>query len=221
MGKRGLLIILIALLLAFQQGEASAVDVSIDTQFPTFILEDHINLTGTSTNTTGTIIESVEVSVDGGPWQTTSGDPYDWYLNVSLHDGDYDIEVRATDSTGASALKRVPVKVDLYPPTGDILIEDGRYAHNSTAIKIDVAANDTHGPIEMQMSRTPDFSQSTWWPHYPCRTYGLIDEPEGNVTIYLRLRDAAGRISETYNDTIVIDTTPPEGTLLINEGRDQ
>lgn len=218
MGKRGLLIILIALLLAFQQGEASAVDVSIDTQFPTFILEDHINLTGTSTNTTGTIIESVEVSVDGGPWQTTSGDPYDWYLNVSLHDGDYDIEVRATDSTGASALKRVPVKVDLYPPTGDILIEDGRYAHNSTAIKIDVAANDTHGPIEMQMSRTPDFSQSTWWPHYPCRTYGLIDEPEGNVTIYLRLRDAAGRISETYNDTIVIDTTPPEGTLLINEG---
>jgi hypothetical protein len=163
-------------------------------------------------------ITSVEISIDGGAWFDADGNLTQWYSNLSLVDGDYLVHVRATDSRGINATVGRPLKVDLYPPTGSILIEDGRYAHNSTWVKIDVAANDTHGPIEMQMSRTPDFSQATWWPHYASNTYGLLDEPEGNVTIYLRLRDAAGRISETYNDSIIIDTTPPEGFMLINEG---
>jgi hypothetical protein len=163
-------------------------------------------------------ITVVEISVDGGPWQDADGNITEWYSNLSLVDGDYMVIVRATDTRGINITVGGPFFVDLYPPTGNITIEDGRYAHNSTWVKIDVEANDTHEPIEMQMARTPDFSQATWWPHYPSNTYGLLDEPEGNVTIYLRLRDAAGRISETYNDTIVIDTTPPEGTLLINDG---
>jgi hypothetical protein len=163
-------------------------------------------------------IMRTEVQVDGGAWESVDGDINDWYKNVSLPDGDYDITVRATDAKDATYLLVIPVKVDLYPPTGGILIEDGRYAHNSTNVKIDVAANDTHGPIQMQLSRQPDFAGATWMDHIPSATYGLLGDPEGNVTIYLRLRDAAGRISETYNDTIVIDTTPPEGTLLINDG---
>jgi hypothetical protein len=165
-----------------------------------------------------TEITSVEIQVDGSPWEPANGDLRNWWLNLSLHDGDYDVRVRVNDSVDGQVVRTIPVKVDLFAPTGSILIEDGKYAHNATWVKIDVAANDTHEPIEMQMSRTPDFSQATWWPHYPSNTYGLLDEPEGNVTIYLRLRDAAGRISETYNDTIVIDTTPPEGMLLINDG---
>lgn len=163
-------------------------------------------------------VNHVEVSVDDGPWQEATWNATGWNATVGLRDGDYDIVVRVTDTRGTSVTETIPVQVDLYPPTGSILIEDGRYAHNSTWVKIDVAANDTHGPIEMQMSRTPDFTNAQWWPHYASETYGLLDEPEGNVTIYLRLRDAAGRISETYNDSIVIDTTPPEGTLIINGG---
>ncbi len=163
-------------------------------------------------------ITLVETSVDGAAWKEANWSQSNWRANVSLHDGDYDVEVRVTDTRGSTATRVVPVKVDLFPPTGGILIEDGRYATNSTSIKIDVAANDTHHPIQMQLARNPDFIGAQWWPHYPSETYGLLDEPEGNVTIYLRLRDAAGRISETYNDSIVIDTTPPEGRLLINDG---
>jgi predicted GH43/DUF377 family glycosyl hydrolase len=164
-------------------------------------------------------IASVELNVDGGGWQsTTVPGNGTWNATVTLHDGDYDIIVKATDTLGGDATRTIPVKVDLYPPTGNITIEDGKYAHNSTWIKIDVEADDTHHPIQMQLSRRPDFTGVTWMDHIPSATYGLLGDPEGPVTIYVRLRDDAGRISETYNDTIVIDTSPPEGTLLINEG---
>ncbi|MCK5252954.1 MAG: hypothetical protein KAQ96_08385, partial [Thermoplasmata archaeon] len=163
-------------------------------------------------------ITSVDISVDGDPWEPVMGTFGNWWLDLSLHDGDYYIRVRVIDSAGDQVVRTIPIKVDLYPPTGGILIEDGRYAHNSTRVKIDVAANDTHGPIEMQLSRQPDFAGAAWIDHIPSATYQLLGSPEGEVTIYMRLRDDAGRISETYNDTIVIDTTPPDGWLLINDG---
>lgn len=165
-----------------------------------------------------TMVVSVDISVDNGPWQPVNGSFDDWYLDVSLKDGDYDIVVRSNNTYNQTHLETLPVQVDLYPPTGSILIEDGAFATNSTNVKIDVAANDTHTPIEMQLSRNENFTGATWWPHIASATYGLLDEPEGFVTVYMRLRDAAGRTSVTYNDTILIDTTPPEGTLLINGG---
>ena len=163
-------------------------------------------------------IVDLMVRVDGGPWTVVNGTFDDWYLNVSLKDGDYDIEVRVRDTFDNVYYDVLPVKVDLYPPTGNITLEDGRYAHNSYQVKIDVMANDTHPPFQMQLSRQPDFAGASWIDHIPSATYQLLGTPEGPVTIYMRLRDAAGRVSETYNDTIVIDTTPPEGTLLIDGG---
>ena len=163
-------------------------------------------------------ITSVDISVDGSPWESVMGDFGNWWLDLSLHDGDYHIWVRVNDSAGDQVVRTIPVKVDLFPPTGIITIEDGRFAHNSSWIKIDIAANDTHHPIQMQLSRQPDFSGATWIDHIPSATYQVLGNPEGPVIVYMRLRDDAGRISETYNDTIVIDTTPPDGWLLINEG---
>jgi len=163
-------------------------------------------------------ITSVDISIDGAKWEPTRGTFGNWWLDLSLHDGDYDIRVRVNDSVGGQFVRTIPVKVDLYPPTGEVLIEDGRYAHNSSWIKIDIEANDTHHPIQMQLSRQPDFAGATWIDHISTGTYQVLGSPEGPVTVYMRLRDDAGRISETYNDTIVIDTTPPVGWLLINDG---
>ena len=163
-------------------------------------------------------VETVEVNVDGAGWQAVDAGLADWWANVSLHDGDYDILVRATDLTGNQVTTTVPVKVDLYPPTGSILLEEGRWAVGSTAVLIDVTAQDTHPPIDMQLSRNPDFDGATWGPLRSGERWQLLGDPEGNVTIYVRFRDDAGRVSETYNDTIVIDTTPPTGVLRINNG---
>ena len=163
-------------------------------------------------------VTEVEVSIDGGAYQAVKGTLPDWWANVSLHDGDYDISLRVTDSTGSRVTIVEPVKVDLYPPTGSILIEQGEWAVGSTTVNIALTASDTHGPFEMQLSRQPDFPGAQWTDLITSADWQMLGDPEGNVTIYVRFRDDAGRISETYNDTIVIDTTPPTGILRINNG---
>ena len=163
-------------------------------------------------------VERIEAFVDGGDPISVDHDATRWSTNLSLDDGDHSIIIKLTDSFGDTDDVMVEAKVDLYPPTGNITIEDGWYAHNSSWVKMDMAANDTHHPIQMQLSHQPDFAGVTWEDHVSSTTYQIPGDPEGPVTVYMRLRDAAGRISEIYNDTIVIDTTPPEGTLLINEG---
>jgi hypothetical protein len=163
-------------------------------------------------------VTSVETIADGGTPAPCDFNATDWAANLSLDDGDHTVVVRVTDALGNTDEVQFDAKVDLYPPTGNITLEEGRWAHNSTALLIEVDANDTHPPFEMQLSRQPDFAGATWGPWLARETWQLLGSPQGNITIYMRLRDDAGRVSDTYNDSIVIDTTPPEGTLLINGG---
>ena len=54
-------------------------------------------------------ITAVEYSVDGGPWQEATWNQTDWSANVSLHDGDYDVLVRVTDTRGSTVTATMPV----------------------------------------------------------------------------------------------------------------
>jgi hypothetical protein len=38
------------------------------------------------------------------------------------------------------------------------------------------------------------------------------------MTVYAKFKDGAGNWSTAYTDTIVLDTTPPTGTIAINGG---
>jgi hypothetical protein len=162
-------------------------------------------------------VETIEVSVDGGPWQDATIDEWEWYLNASLHDGDYIIEVKVTDSLGDSITRTIPVKVDLYDPVLDLVLEGGRYATISSTISYTLAGEDTHGPLEQMISFRPDFMGAQWEMHAPVGAleYGGSD---GIVEVYAKLKDDAGRISITQVDTIILDTTPPIGSLLIEGG---
>ncbi|MCK5415394.1 MAG: hypothetical protein KAJ35_08430 [Thermoplasmata archaeon] len=160
----------------------------------------------------------VEAFVDGGASIDCDYNATGWSANLSMDDGEHSVTVRVTDTFGEVDEVTFDIKVDLYPPTGNITIEEGRWAHNSTNVFIEVEANDTHPPLEMQLSRQPDFSGATWGPWIAQETWQMIGSPQGSVTIYMRLRDDAGRVSVTYSDSIVIDTTAPEGSLLINGG---
>jgi len=41
---------------------------------------------------------------------------------------------------------------------------------------------------------------------------------DGTKTVYVQYKDNAGSWSVSINDTIILDTTPPAGTILINNG---
>jgi hypothetical protein len=159
----------------------------------------------------------VVVRVDDGQWRGTDGPHTNWTVNVQLQDGDHNVTVRAIDAVGSLIEKTFKVKVDLHPPTGNITLEEGRWATNSTLIGYALSANDTHGVPYSMASLDPTFSGINWSDFLPSGTvdYGGLD---GNVTVYARFKDGAGRVSEIVRDSIIVDTTPPEGTLVINDG---
>jgi hypothetical protein len=46
----------------------------------------------------------------------------------------------------------------------------------------------------------------------------MLESGDGTKTVYSQIRDSEGMVSSTYLDTIVLDTTPPIGTIIINGG---
>jgi hypothetical protein len=166
-------------------------------------------------------LDRVEVSVDGGLWQpvnVTFLEWYaEWYVNLTLRDGDYNVTVRAVDNVGTVRSEEIPVRVDLYPPTGSVILENGSWATNSAKLGFRIEGNDTHNLSLQRIGFTSDLKGTTWTEFSP---NGSLDYtgPDGNVTVFASLTDEAGRESAIFNDTIIVDTTPPVGQMEIDGG---
>lgn len=163
-------------------------------------------------------VQDVKVRVGSlGNWLPTNGTPLSWWVNVSLPDGDYVLSICATDTTGQRFLKNMNIRVDLYPPSGNIVIEGGLVATNSTTLDYALSAADTHGVAEMMVSTDPLFSGARWVDYDTSGTLQWTG-PDGVVPIYVKFKDTIGRESAAFNDTIIVDTSPPVGSLSINDG---
>jgi predicted GH43/DUF377 family glycosyl hydrolase len=163
------------------------------------------------------MIADVKVKVGGGPWQEAEVDYHTWFANLTLPDGDHVVTVNATDSFGHSIQRTLPVRVDLYPPEGLIVLEGGNLTTRSRFINYSLEANDTHGVPLCMVSLLPDFSDATWQPFHSNGTweYGGLD---GGVTIFARFKDGAGRVSDRVLASIWVDTAPPRAWMVINGG---
>jgi hypothetical protein len=154
------------------------------------------------------LLLKVETRVEEGSWHVANVTDSNWYSNQSLQDGDYKIVVRATDSYGEE-YETIPVKVDLFPPNGSITLEDGKDIVSSTTLSYALAGEDTHSVPFQMISFRSDFLGAVWETYDPLGELEY-DGPDGNVSVYVRLQDGAGRISEVISDSIIVDTTPPE-----------
>lgn len=89
------------------------------------------------------------------------------------------------------------------------------YAASSGALDLVVAAlDDNSGPAAMQIGDTGDFSNTLWEPYSALMTYSPMGG-DGIKNVFVRLRDAAGNVSEVTSATIMIDTMSPVGGLTI------
>lgn len=108
---------------------------------------------------------------------------------------------------------------DTIPPGGTITINGGGQYATSTAATLALSADDNSGAVtSMQVS----LDGSTWsaWEAYATGRSVNLNTPAGDGTkrVYVRFRDIAGNVSESYSDDIVLDTTAPAGSVVINGG---
>jgi len=163
------------------------------------------------------LVKEVAVSVGFGNWVPVNGTPAMWTINLNLTDGDFDLYICATDAVGKQAQRIIPIRVDLYRPTGNITLEGGASATNSTTLRYATAATDTHGISSMMVSTDPGFASAVWVPFAATGSIPWTDV-DGTATVYVKYRDGAGRESLPFSDTITVDTTAPSGIVSIAGG---
>jgi len=105
---------------------------------------------------------------------------------------------------------------DATPPNGSFLINNGNNFTTDENILLEISAD--KDAKEMQVSNSPDFSNSDWVvveSNYPW----TLDGADGEKLVGIRFKDEAGNISAVEVDKIILDRTPPEkGKILINKG---
>lgn len=168
-------------------------------------------------------IARVEYRADGGPWQPAiPGDgAFDsanetFHIEAPLYDGTHHLEFRTTNTVGnSSPLSSVTVDVSGVGPQPAYRMRAPELS-NTRMIALDLEAPaDTQA---VQISADPLFASVAWQPYASPLSYEFVDADDGRQQIYARFRDAAGYTSQTYSQTIILDTQPPTGQVVLQRG---
>ncbi|MED3796633.1 S-layer homology domain-containing protein [Lysinibacillus capsici] len=130
----------------------------------------------------------------------------------------YKITIRVTDEAGNTLDKEFTIQITKnYAPSGSIIVNGGQISTSSINVTLNLTATDLEGEaIEMRFSND-GITWSSWESKISTKSWTL-SHGEGSKTVYMQLRDTAGNISNTFSDTIVLDTTPPVITGVTNNG---
>ncbi|MCT6924174.1 S-layer homology domain-containing protein [Metasolibacillus sp.] len=137
-------------------------------------------------------------------------------------DGNKTIYMQLKDNRGGiSTVYSTSVYLDRSAPTGTVQINEGALWTDSTTVRLNLTASDSgSGLREMRFSNNPldPLSWGAWQTFNSSASWNIANQ-EGQNTVYVQFRDAAGNISsETISDTIGLDKTNPSGTIRIAEG---
>lgn len=125
-------------------------------------------------------------------------DRYRW--NLPAAEGRYDLAVRFYDRAGNISTISHTLELDLPPELAATLI-----GNDGEQIELALATQWADGPLEIQISERASFAGAEWQRFRPRQRWQWRDEPR---TLYLRLRDANGRIGPT-------ERVLPQGRILL------
>ncbi len=125
--------------------------------------------------------------------------------------------ITQTPSTGASVAPgtAVDLTVSKGPQpviTGSILINKGAYSTNSANVTLTL----TWSSNAVRMRFSDNGSTWTAWESLKATRAYTLPAGDGYKTVRVQFIDIANNRSVTYNDYILVDTTLPTGTILIN-----
>ena len=112
---------------------------------------------------------------------------------------------------------------DGVPPVGTVTVADGAAFTGTAEVSVAVPASDPgSGTSLVRLSNTADttdgvLTDGTSFSYTSPLTWALA-AGDGTKTVHAQWRDAAGNWSTVQQDTIVLDTTGPTGTVVIADG---
>ena len=114
---------------------------------------------------------------------------------------------------------RSSFKFDSEPPTANyIQINYGDEYTNSTKVTLTLDAADIGSGV-YQMSLSDDYLFWSNWVDFKSTISYDLPLDDGEKTVHLKVIDLAGNMAKAKNDTIILDTTPPNNLeIKINNG---
>lgn len=112
------------------------------------------------------------------------------------------------------------IAVDTLAPTGSITINFGDTYTNTQSVTLSLSVNDTFddvSEIQMWISNHSDFSTGSYEGFVSSKNWTLLSG-DGTKSVYIKYKDTSKNVSTVYSDNIILDSTPPVGSLKINNG---
>ena len=106
---------------------------------------------------------------------------------------------------------------DTTPPTGAVNINGDNAYTASPDVTLSIDGSDTGSGLEAMRFSTDGAGSWTAWEPFAASKNLSLPSGDGPKEVRMQLRDLAGLTAE-FTDTIILDTTPPAGSLLINNG---
>jgi len=175
-----------------------------------------VTLTLTSSDLNG--VARLRLRNAGQPW------PPDWEPYATTHswvlplpDGSKTVEAQFEDSAGnTSAICGDSIILDTTPPIGWVLINGGALYTGVPTVTLTLGASDLNGVAQMRFSN----DGTTWspWLPYAAGATWVLSSGDGVKTVYVQYQDTPGNVGGPFTDTIILDTTPPGGEIIVNDG---
>jgi hypothetical protein len=145
-------------------------------------------------------------------WQTVDTTK-SWVL--SSGDGNKTVYIKLKDEVGnISSVYTDNIKLDTTKPTGSININSGSSSTTTTSVTLSISSTDTtSGIYQMMLCNNSSFSGCSWESYSTSKSWTLTSG-DGVKTVYVKFKDNAGLISNTYNDTILLSTPEPTPTYI-------
>lgn len=106
------------------------------------------------------------------------------------------------------------IKLDKTVPSGSILINSGDTYTTSPSVTLSLSASDTLSGVSGIRFSNNGIDWSISWEPYSTSKVWNLSSGDGLKTVYVQYLDNALLRSQTYNDTIVLDTTAPMISIL-------
>ncbi len=163
-----------------------------------------------------------EWTIDGvAQVSTTSSMSYTFPTWSTL--GSYTISVRAKDAMGAYSdwVSKTFTLNSHALPTLSIDINNGDGYTTSTAVTLSLTYAATEGATvsDIRFSNDGIWDVETWEAPVASKTWTLTNG-DGGKDVYVQARDSYGALSSLYADYVLLDQTPPTGSITINAGAD-
>jgi len=102
-------------------------------------------------------------------------------------------------------------------PRGSVIINGGAEYASSTEVALTFNTEDLAGVDQVMVSDSVDFNGRRWTPPEQNLSWNL-SAVDGEQRVFARFRNVVGTVSETVNDSIVLDTKSPTLRLTLNRG---